>query len=118
MRAQKVKPLDIENGYMYHKKAQYVENFNDFLIMVFLNIVNTVFQTSFEKCFYGKKGIHLTKLICISNKITVLVWFYSKSLAVFVGLFQDFCFVIHALLLNPFGFRVDSKGWWFEHSMS
>ena len=37
MRAQKVKPLDIENGYMYHKKAQYVENFNDFLIMIFFN---------------------------------------------------------------------------------
>ena len=56
MRAQKVKPLDIENGYMYHKKAQYVENFNDFLIMVFLTIV---FQTSYEKCFYGKTRIHL-----------------------------------------------------------
>ena len=23
---------------MYHKKAQYVENFNDFLIMIFLNM--------------------------------------------------------------------------------
>ena len=53
MRVQKVKPLDIENGYMYHKKAQYVENFNDFLIMVFLTIV---FQTSYEKCFYGKNS--------------------------------------------------------------
>ena len=42
MWARKVKPLDIENDYMYHKKVQYVENFNDFLIMVFLNIV---FQT-------------------------------------------------------------------------
>ena len=65
MRARKVKPLDIENGYMYHKKAQYVENFNDFLIMVFLTIV---FQTSYEKCFYAKKRIHLTKSICISTK--------------------------------------------------
>ena len=81
MRARKVKPLDIENGYMYHKKAQYVENFNDFLIMVFLTIV---FQTSYEKCFYGKKRIHLTKLICISTRLRFLY-----------GLFQDLCFVIH-----------------------
>ena len=60
MRARKVKPLDIENDYMYHREAQYVGNFDDFLIMVFLNIV---FQTSYEKSFYGKKRIHLTKLI-------------------------------------------------------
>ena len=66
MRARKVKPLDIENGYMYHKKAQYVENFHDFLIMVFITIV---FQTSYEKCFYRKKRIHLTKFICISTKL-------------------------------------------------
>ena len=61
-----IKPLDIENDYMYHKKAQYVENFNDFLIMVFLTIV---FQTSYEKCFYGKKIIHLTNLFCILTKL-------------------------------------------------
>ena len=30
MQARKVKPLDIEKGYMYHKKAQYLENFNEF----------------------------------------------------------------------------------------
>ena len=60
-----IKPLDIENDYMYHKKAQYVENFNDFLIMVFLSIV---FQTSYEKMFYCKKRIRLTKLISISTK--------------------------------------------------
>ena len=70
MRAPKAKPLDIENGYMYHKEAQYVGNFNDFLIMVFLT---TVFQTSYGKCFYGKKRIYLTKLICISTKL----WLYS-----------------------------------------
>ena len=29
MWAWKVNLLDNENGYMYHKKAQYVENFND-----------------------------------------------------------------------------------------
>ena len=66
MRARKAKPLDVENGDMYHKKARYVGNFNDFLIMV---ILTTVFQTSYEKCFYGKKRIHLTKLICISTKL-------------------------------------------------
>ena len=65
MQAQKVKPLDIENDYMYHKKAQYVENFNEFLIMIFLNIV---FQTRYEKMFYCKKRIRLTKLICIPRK--------------------------------------------------
>ena len=81
MQARKVKPLDIKNGYIYHKKAQYLENFNDFLIMVFLTIV---FQTSYEKCFYGKKRIHLTKLICISTRL----WFWC-------GLTQDLCFVIH-----------------------
>ena len=70
MRARKAKPLDIENGYKYHKEAQYVGNFNDFLIMVFLT---TVFQTSYGKCFYGKKRIYLTKLICISTKL----WLYS-----------------------------------------
>ena len=70
MRARKAKPLDIENGCMYHKEAQYVGNFNDFLIMVFLT---TVFQTSYGKCFYGKKRIYLTKLICISTKL----WLYS-----------------------------------------
>ena len=45
------KSLDIEKGYMYNKKAQYEDNFNDFLIM-FLNIV---FQISYEKCFIVKE---------------------------------------------------------------
>ena len=35
----------------------------------------------------------MDKLDLYINKITVLVWFYSKSFAVFVGLSQDFCFV-------------------------
>ena len=37
---------------MYHKKVQNVENVNDFLIMIFLN---TVFQTSYKKCFIVKR---------------------------------------------------------------
>ena len=37
---------------MHHKKGQDVENFNDFLIMIFLN---TVFQTSYEKCVIVKR---------------------------------------------------------------
>ena len=36
---------DVEKGYMYNKKTQCVDNFNDFLI-IFLNIV---IQTSHEK---------------------------------------------------------------------
>ena len=31
----KVKSLDIENDYMYNKKAQYVDNFNNLLIRIF-----------------------------------------------------------------------------------
>ena len=31
----KVKSLDTENGYMYHKKVSFVENFNEFLIIIF-----------------------------------------------------------------------------------
>ena len=78
MQARKVKQLDIENSYMYHKEAHYKQNFNKFLIMIFLNIV---FQTSYGKMFYCKKRIRLTKLICISTK------YYGFSMA----LFQKFC---------------------------
>ena len=34
MQACKVESLDISNGYMYTKKAQSVDNFNDFLIVI------------------------------------------------------------------------------------
>ena len=37
---------------MYNKKAQHLDNFNDFLIMIFLNVV---FQTSYEKCLIVKR---------------------------------------------------------------
>ena len=37
---------------MYHKKAQYVENFNDFLIIILINIL---FQTSYDKIFIAKR---------------------------------------------------------------
>ena len=62
MWAWKVKSLDIENGYMYNKTAQYVNNFNDFLIMMFLNIVC---QTSYEKCFIvkNKVDLHINKIL-------------------------------------------------------
>ena len=62
MRAWNVKPLDIENGYLYHKKAQDVENVNDFLIMIFLN---TVFQTSYEKCFIVTREYVSQSWFCI-----------------------------------------------------
>ena len=52
MWAWKLKSLDIENGYMYNKIAQYVDNFNDSLIMILLNIV---FKTSYEKYFIAKR---------------------------------------------------------------
>ena len=40
--------------------------------------------------YYNRIG--LIKLICISAKyITVLVWFYSESSAIFVGLSQKIC---------------------------
>ena len=47
----KIKSLDVENGYIYNKSSQYADRFNDFLMMIFLNIV---FQISFEKCFTVK----------------------------------------------------------------
>ena len=34
------------------------------------------------------------------NEISVLVWFYSQSFAVFVGLSQDLCFIIYIYIYN------------------
>lgn len=83
---------DIEKSYMYNKKTQCVDNFNDFLI-IFLNIV---IQTSHEK-----KRTRLIKLIfiyCYINEIwTLLVWFYSKRFAVFVGL-SKVCILLYIFL--------------------
>ena len=78
---------------MYNKKTQYVDHFNDFLIMIFLNVV---FQTSYEKCFYYKKRIRSIKLICISTiycgfsmvlfqKLCCFCWFIPRFVIYFPG---------------------------------
>ena len=65
--------------------------------MIFLNIV---FQTSYEKCFIVKREYVWQSWCVYQRNIMVLVWFYSKSFAVFVGLSQDLCFVIYFSWMN------------------
>ena len=52
---------------MYNKAAQYVNNFNDFLVM-FLNIVR---QTSYKKCFIVKE----TTFDKVDLHINEMLWF-------------------------------------------
>ena len=76
--AWKVKSLDIQNvTCVINKKARSVENFNDKLIMIFLNIV---FQTSYEKCFIVERVYVWQSWFIYQRNITVFVWFYSEVL--------------------------------------
>ena len=93
MWAWKVKPLDIENSYMYHKKTQYVENFNDCLIMIFLNIV---FQTSYEKCFIVKREYWFENVSEVFRFSMVLF----EKFCCFFGLSQDLGFVVYFSWMN------------------
>ena len=84
MWAWKVKPLDIENSYMYHKKTQYVENFNDCLIMIFL------------KCFIVKREYWLENV----NEVFRFSIVFFEKLCCFFGLSQDLGFVIYFSWMN------------------
>ena len=86
--AWKIKPLDIENGYMYQKKTQYVENSNDCVIMIFLKIV---FQTSYEKCLIVKREYWFENI----NEVFRFSMVLFEKFCCFFGLFQGLCFVIY-----------------------
>ena len=93
MWAWEVKPLDIENSYMYHKKTQYVENFNDCLIMIFLNIV---FQTSYEKCFIVKREYWFENIsevfrfsMVLFEKFCCFFWFIPRFVFRYIFLLDE-----------------------------
>ena len=62
-------------------------------------------DTTYNECNASYKNILKTEYVWQSwlvyqQNITVLVWFYSESFAVFVGLSQDLCFVIYISQMN------------------